>query len=444
MPEMPWKGASRVKRKEEPLNGFTGFSTRRSAAPRYGAGAGAAAAGAAGMRSAPLRFDPEKLQAVPETDRRWAWLELDQNALIRNMQSMRRLLGSAVRVLAVVSADAYGHGAARTAKTLVNAGADYLGVATVDEAIELREAYVNAPVLVLQQPPKTAIPLLLGYKIMPTVYEPDFAIQYGEAAAMYGVPAPYHLAVNTGMNRIGVGYADAAEFLRQVGFHSSLDLRGTYTQFATSSSADSIDFQKQYRRFAEALTSIQAAGFDAGIVHCADSAAAIRYPDARFSMVRLGQTLYGLHPNAGTRRIVDLQPVMSVHARITDVRFLPMGESVSYGASYRASGGSTVCTVPIGYADGVPRALSNDMDVLCNGIRCRQAGEICMDMLMFETDARSYSGRMLVDPRRGTEVLLVGRQGDEAIALEDLAGRAGALPRELACAFGRRLPHVYV
>ncbi|MEG0375180.1 MAG: alanine racemase, partial [Raoultibacter sp.] len=161
-------------------------------------------------------FDPEKLATIPAQDRRWAWIEVDLSAIRHNMTIARQAVGRGKRIMAVVKADAYGHGAVKVAKTALNSGADYLGVATVDEAIELREALVNAPILLLAQPPITAIPLLIAYKIMPTIYTPDFAIQYGEAADSFGVRAPFHLKVNTGMNRIGVRYDSVVDFMTQI------------------------------------------------------------------------------------------------------------------------------------------------------------------------------------------------------------------------------------
>ncbi|MBR3690146.1 MAG: alanine racemase, partial [Eggerthellaceae bacterium] len=184
------------------------------------------------------QFDPDKLARIPEEDRRWSWIEIDLNAIRHNAASLRSRLERKTRLMAVVKADAYGHGAVKVAKTALNSGADYLGVASVDEAIELREAYVNAPILVLCEPPVESIPLLLGYKIMPSIYTAEFAVQYAEAADAFGLRAPFHLKVNTGMNRIGLHHGEVVPFLRQVGFHRALDLVGTYTHFATADCAE--------------------------------------------------------------------------------------------------------------------------------------------------------------------------------------------------------------
>ena len=224
------------------------------------------------------RFDPDKLARIPETDRRWAWVEIDLNAIRHNASAVKRRLNPGTRLMAVVKADGYGHGAVQCAKTALNSGAEYLGVATVDEAIALREAYVNAPILILGEPPATAIPLLLAYKIMPAVYTAEFAIRYAEAADAFGVSAPFHLKVNTGMNRIGVRWDEVVEFARQISFHRALDLVGTFTHFATADCPGTIDFERQVKRFSEAVNALRAAGINPGIVHAANSAAAIRYP----------------------------------------------------------------------------------------------------------------------------------------------------------------------
>lgn len=346
--------------------------------------------------------------------------------------------------MAVVKADGYGHGAVKVTKTALNSGAEYLGVATVDEAIELREALINAPILVLAEPPISSIPLLLAYKVMPTVFTPEFAIQYGEAADSFGVRAPYHLKVNTGMNRIGVRHDEVIEFMTQVSFHRALDLVGTFTHFATADCPETLDFQIQTKRFLESVNAMRAAGINPGIVHAANSAAIIRYPDVHFDMARLGLSLYGFHPCQETRRMVDLHPAMSVHARITEVNTVPMSEGVSYGMQYRSPGSVKICTLPLGYADGLRRELSGRTDVILDGQRCRQVGSICMDQCMFEVDLRTYGNRRRLDPQIGDEVIIVGRQGDSVVTVDDMANMLGTVQHEIVIGFSHRMARIYV
>ena len=398
---------------------------------------GTAAAGAP-------RFDPDKLARIPEVDRRWAWVEIDLNAIRHNASAVKKMIGSGRHMMAVVKADAYGHGAVRVAKTALNSGADYLGVATVDEGIKLREGLVNAPILMLAEPPASAIPLLLAYKIMPAVYSPEFAIKYAEAADSMGLRAPYHLAINTGMNRIGVRWDEGVNFMHQIGFHRALELEGVFTHFATADCPETLDFHIQAKRYIEAVEALRAAGINPGIVHCANSAAAIRYPDVRFDMVRLGIGLYGYQPCPETTPLIELRPAMSVHARITDTRLVPMSEGVSYGLNYRSPGSVKICTVPVGYGDGLRRGLSSRTDFLVDGVRCRQVGNICMDQCMFEVDLRSYARRRRVDPQVGDEVLIVGQQGDAMVTIEEMCETLNTIPHELCIGFAQRMPRYYV
>ena len=388
-------------------------------------------------------FDPEKLYAIPEQDRRWSWIEIDLNAIRSNVHGLKSRLARGTRVLAVVKADAYGHGAVKVAKTALNSGADYLGVASIDEAIQLREAYVNAPILILCEPPDESIPLLLGYKVMPSVYTAEFAIKYAEAADAFGLRAPFHLKVNTGMNRIGVHHAEVVEFMHQVGFHRALELVGTYTHFATADCPETLDLHLQVRRFVESLNALNAAGINPGIVHAANSAAALRYPEVQFDMVRTGLTMYGYHSCPETQGLINLKPAMSVHARVTDVRQLPMSEGVSYGMQYRSPGSVKVCTVPIGYADGLRRSLSGKVDFVCGGKRFHQIGAICMDQCMFEVDLRTYGTKRRIDPQIGDEVIIVGSQGDAAVTIEEMCRILDTIPYELIVGFSHRMPKVY-
>ena len=186
-----------------------------------------------------------------------------------------------------------------------------------------------------------------------------------------------------------------------------------------------------------------AAGFDPGIVHCANSAAAIRFPETHCDMVRWGISLYGLHPSSQTRPLIDLQPAMSVHARITDARFVPMSEGVSYGLHYRSPGSVKICTIPIGYADGFNRLLSSKTDVIFQGRRYKQVGNICMDQCMFEVDLRSQGGRQRVDPRIGDVVTLVGAEGDAFVTIDEQADICGTIQHEIAIGYSQRMPRFW-
>ncbi len=389
------------------------------------------------------RFDLSHIDSIDDTDLRWAWVEVDLSAIRHNVSETRRYLQPRTRLMAVVKADAYGHGAVQSSKAMLGSGADCLGVATIQEGIELRKAGLTCEIILLEQPPFESIPALLAYHITPTVYEADFAIAYGETADQHSLIAPYHIAINTGMNRIGVLYSEIVEFLHQISFHRALDLNGVFTHFATADSYETLDLELQVKRFHDALTSIHSAGYSTGIVHAANSAATYRFPELQFDMVRCGISLYGIHPSETTKSFLDIRPAMSVHSRIVDSRILAMSEGVSYGFTYRSPGSVKVYTIPIGYADGLMRILSNNISFLVNGEVVRQIGAICMDQCMFEVNLRNRKN-IAHEPQVGDEVIIVGKDGNLEISMDDLAQAAQTIPYEVAIGFSQRLSRIYV
>ncbi|MCL2137185.1 MAG: alanine racemase [Coriobacteriia bacterium] len=376
--------------------------------------------------------------------RRWAWVEVNLEAIRRNLQRFRRLIGPDVMIMAVVKADAYGHGAVRVAQKALASGAKWLGVSNVEEGIELRKAGIAAPILVLSEPPASTIDLILHYGLTPAVHSTEFALSLGEAASAMGRIAPYHLKIDTGMNRVGVHSDDAPDLLRTIDFHSGLQLQGVFTHFATADEADTYEITRQYDRFMKALAEMRYMGINPGIVHAANTAATIRYKQAHFNMVRIGIGMYGMHPSEITQSQMELYPAMSVYARVTMVKSVPMGEGVSYGMLYRSPGNVLIGTLPIGYADGIARELSGKMDILLKGRRLPQVGNICMDMMMFEANQRSSAGRLAIQPQVGDEVVIVGRDGEEWITLDELAQTLGTINYDMACRLGERLERLYV
>jgi alanine racemase len=338
--------------------------------------------------------------------------------------------------MAVVKADGYGHGAVPVARAAIDAGADRLGVATIGEAVELRAAGIVAPIQILSEPPETSIPLLLEHDLVPAVANRDFAVALGTKAAALGRLMPFHLKVDTGMNRIGVRAEDAVEFLGSLKDFPGLVHEGTFTHFATADVPGDWDFERQVQRFEATLEQLCTERIDPGIVHSANSAATILQPKTHGSMVRCGIALYGLHPDASTYGRVDLSPAMSVKAQVSYVKRIGMGEGVSYGLTWRAVAPSQIATLPLGYADGVHRVLSNNMRVLIGGTPCEQVGRVCMDQLMVEVPRDAVV-------RVGDEAVLVGEQSGETLAMDELAAAAGTINYEMACAFGMRMERVY-
>ena len=385
-------------------------------------------------------------RGVKGPDDRWAWVEINLDALRQNTTALRRCLSRDVRMMCVVKADAYGHGAVQCAKAMRRSGADQFAVATVAEGIELREAGIKEPILILSQPPLQTIQRIVEYDLTPSLYEQEFALELGECAAAVGKVAPYHLAIDTGMTRIGVNWRDAVALRRSIDFNRGIERAGTFTHSATADVPRDWDFSMQARRFGEAVRALQDCGLETGLVHCANTPATLLHPEVHEDMCRVGLGLYGLHPSVETRQKVHLRPVMSVRGRITRVERPEVGTGVSYGLTYRVPKPNIqICTVPIGYADGLSRVLSGNMDVLVNGERCRQVGRICMDQFMFEVsvnNVRAYRPTRAVE--YGDTVTILGRDGDEFISADDMAARRDTINYEVVCDFGLRLEKVYV
>jgi len=370
------------------------------------------------------------------TDRRWAWAEIDLGAIARNVETLKGLTRPGALFMAVVKADGYGHGALPVARAALAAGADRLGVATVSEAIALRDAGISAPIQLLSEPPESTVADIVEHDLIPTVTTRTFAGALGRYASGRGATVRYHLKVDTGMNRIGVRAEDAPQFAAMLAEFPGLELEGTFTHFATADVPGDWDVTRQLQRFRDAVEGMRSERVDPGIVHAANSPATILVPESHFDMVRCGIALYGLHPAKSTYGVVDLAPAMSVKARATLVKRIGMGEGVSYGLTWQAATQTEIATLPLGYADGVHRVLSNKMHVLAGGKTLAQVGRVCMDQFMVEIPR----GTTL---ERGDEVVIVGSQGTERITMEHLAELAGTINYELACGFGMRLERVY-
>ena len=410
-----------------------------------------AAAGAAANDIDAQDGPKQQLLSTSPEERRWAWVQVDKEAISQNLKSLRKVLGPDPLILVVVKADGYGHGAVEVAKVALRSGARYLGVASVTEGVELRRAGISAPVLILSEPPSAAVREILHHDLTPAVYTHEFALALAETAAAQGRVAKYHLKIDSGLNRIGVHYSDAGDFLRSLDFHKALALEGCFTHFATADIQDSFGLQTQQERFEQGIATIRYMGVNPGIIHAANSAAAIRFKQLRYDMVRLGISVYGLHPSKLTRSLITLRPAMSVHARVNSIKAVPIGEGVGYGFNYRSPGGVLIATLPIGYGDGLSRALSEQINVLVEGHSYPQVGTICMDMCMFEVSQRpdiSNLRRAQISANRpsvefGSEAIIVGKSGDLRIEMDELAEKIGTINYDLACMFGLRLERVY-
>lgn len=370
------------------------------------------------------------------TERRWAWAEIDLGAIARNVRTLRSRTAPGTLFMAVVKADGYGHGSHEVGRAALAAGADRLGVATLDEALKLRAAGITAPVQMLSEAPPTSAALVVERDVTPAVFTRTYAEALSAEAVRQGRVVRFHLKVDTGMNRIGVRAEDALGFVTGLRGLPGLAMEGVFTHFATADVPGDWGFEDQLRRFTTMLEGFADAGIDPGIVHAANSPATILHPAAHFGMVRCGIAIYGLHPAESTHGAIELEPAMSVVTRVSRVSRIGMGEGVSYGFTWHAPAPTTIATLPIGYADGVRRSLSGQMHVLIGGRHCRQVGRICMDQLMVEVPRG-------LDVAPGDEAVLVGRQGGEVLTIEGQAALAGTIDYEIACGYGARLARVH-
>jgi alanine racemase len=366
-----------------------------------------------------------------------AWVEVDLAALRHNVTVLRDVAAPA-EVMAVVKADAYGHGAGPVARAAVEAGAAWLGVALVEEGVALREAAIDAPVMVLSEPPPEAASTVVAQDLTPVVYTLPGIEALAKAATGFERRAPFavHLKVDTGMHRVGCSVHDAPMLLEAILDHDELALGGVCPHFAVADDPDDGYTAHQLARFDALLHDLAAHGLRPSIVHTANSAATIMFPDARRDLVRCGIAVYGIAPSPHAVPPVALRPVLSFKTRVTHVKRVPAGERISYGLRYRLARDATVATIPVGYADGVPRNLGHvGGEVLVRGRRHAIAGTVTMDQLMVDVG----DARVDVDD----EVVLIGRQGDQEITATEWAERLGTIAYEVVCGIGARVPRGY-
>lgn len=364
---------------------------------------------------------------------RWGWAEVHTGLIQHNVAIVAERVAPA-KVWAVVKANAYGHGAVPVAQAALQAGAEGLCVAIVDEGVALRRAGATCPILLLSEQPPEMADLIVGYNLTPTVSTTRGAATLATAAAMADRTVAVHIKIDTGMHRMGVAPNEAVQLAQFIRSYESLSIEGVYTHFAVADEPSHPSNAVQMTRFTECLDALRAVGIEPALVHAANSAAALANPDARFSMVRLGIAMYGLRPGPGVADLcAGLIPAMSLKARVSAVRWVDAGEAVSYGLRTPLEKSSLVATVPLGYADGVPRTLgTTDVKVLVNGVPRRIAGTVTMDQLMIDCGQDS-------SVTIGDEVVLIGRQGDERVSADDWADALGTIGYEIVCGIGPRV-----
>lgn len=334
----------------------------------------------------------------------------------------------------MVKANAYGHGEVEAARAAVEAGADWLGIARVEEAAALRRAGIRKPILLLAHPPADAAGAAVELGLTPTLYTEPTARAFSREAVARGSRIQVHMKVDTGMHRYGVAYHEAEPFMNLVRSMQGLELSGIWTHFAVAEDVSNAFTAHQFKLFARLMDRLgpKASGL---IRHMANSAATLTYPDAHYDMVRTGLAIYGVHPVPGLSASSGLEPAMSLHSRVGMTKRLRAGEAVSYGQRYIMPEDGFVSTVPCGYADGLRRALSNTGEVLVRGRRYLIAGTITMDHFLVDTGEDEL--------QVGEEVVILGRQGEQCVTAQEMAGKMDTIPYEVLCGISARVRRIY-
>jgi alanine racemase len=359
---------------------------------------------------------------------------IDTAALAHNLREARKAAPGA-RVLAVVKADGYGHGAVIAARTFVDAGADWLGVALVEEGIALRNAGLTAPILALGGQ-YTDYGLLLQHRLTPLVYRAEMIDALAAAARKLGVAAEAHLKLDTGMGRIGVLPRDLPALLEHARSVKEVRLTGLCSHFANADLRDPTATRLALDEFATARRALQALGFPLQLAHLANSAATLDLKESHHEMVRPGLMLYGSAPAPRFSGLADLRPALTWATGISHLKRVPGGTPISYGHKWTARRESVIATLPVGYADGYRRSLTNRSEVLVAGRRVPQVGTVCMDMMMI--DVTDVAGAVQI----GSEVILLGAQDGERIDAWEMAQRCDTISYEIFCAISARVPRI--
>ena len=367
-----------------------------------------------------------------------AWVEIDQAALRHNVGQIRALIAPDTKIMAVVKADAYGHGAIAVAHTLVAAGVEWLAVATVPEGIELRAAGIVAPILVLGAiDTDIQVRAIVNWELQPTICSLAQAELISKSIAKLAPsqPLPVHLKLDTGMSRLGANWQQAAPIWREVSALPYLAIASLYSHLATADDLDPMVMEMQVDRFERSLAAIKAAGSTLPMLHLANSAGILVGQRLHYQLVRPGLILYGLYPAPHLAAAIDLRPVLSVRARISQIRDITAGTGVSYGYRFIAQRDLQIAVVEIGYADGVPRRLSDRMQAIVRGQLVPQIGTITMDRMMIDVS-------QIPDLQVGEIVTILGTDGQIQIGADDWATELGTISWEILCGFKQRLPRI--
>ena len=362
------------------------------------------------------------------------YVEIDLDAISANFDAIQAKAG--VQVMAIVKADAYGHGAVQIAR-LLDEKCSFFGVSSIAEALELRQAGLTKPILILGYTPVEAFRLVIGQDIRPAIFRQDDAIALSKLAQKQGVTIPFHFAVDTGMSRLGFqATEDSADICADIARLPGIYSEGLFSHFATADCADLTKAKAQARRFAEFDRMLRERGVEIPLRHLDNSAGLMNFTD-HYEMVRSGSVTYGMYPSdEGDPGLLDLKPALQWRSRVTHIKMLPPGREISYGGTFVTTRRTRVATVPVGYADGYRRSLSGKFYVLIRGRRAPILGRVCMDQMM--VDITDVPDVKIDDP-----VVLVGSDGNDVITMEEIAAAADSFNYEFVCGISRRVPRRY-
>jgi alanine racemase len=380
-----------------------------------------------------MRYSDSALPAIIHTV-----AEIDLSALLYNLGQVKKCIRPDCRVLAVVKANAYGHGALPVARTLVSAGASMLAVAWVQEGIELRRAGVRVPILVMGGATEEECGAVLAHRLTTAVYQPAQILTLEKSAKKKNRKVKVHIKIDTGMGRLGApSTKEMSELIDALRRSSHVVAEGIMTHMAEDGIEDRSFTQLQLSLFKKATDLLKREAIPVAFKHAANSAMTIDVQQAHFNMVRPGIILYGYLPSNSLSHPIELRPVMTLKTRILQLKRVPKGATISYGRTFTTRRESLIATLPVGYADGIPRALSDKGHVLVRSRRAPIVGRICMDMMMVDfTDHGNV--------QEGEEVILMGREGQEKITADEIGEKTGTIAYEILCGIGPRVSRIYI
>jgi len=362
-------------------------------------------------------------------------VEIDLDSIAYNIHQIRKKVGNKTKTMAVMKANAYGHGAVEVAKVAIDAGAQWLAVALVEEGIQLREAGIQSPILILGSTPPDQVHEVIKYNLSQTVCSRELIETLSNEAQSWNQTAKVHIKVDTGLGRLGIFPEEVAAFVKESSCLEGIEIEGIFTHFSVADE-DKAFTELQIKKFKEVISNLEREKIHIPLKHAANSAAVVGFASSYFNLVRPGIILYGLYPSPEMNRTIPLKPAMSFKTKITYLKRVPAGYSLSYDRTFTTKRKSLIAILPVGYADGYPRALSNKGEVLIKGKRAPVVGMICMDMTLVDVTH-------IPDVKVGDEVVLFGKQNGAQISADEIASKSGLINYEILCGISKRVPRIY-